>query len=286
MRRRNPLALIEVPLGPREERGYAALLAAVEDLPQTVVTSADEASGQIILAGPDEVTLDDAIGLLKAKPGVAFHIGAPQIAYLETVFREVLVDGTQKSAGSFARVKLSVGPHDGGGFVSAIEASVLPDPFVAAVEAAAEEALRAGPAAGFPVVDVRVALRDGAFHATDSSPEAFRLAGLLAVREALVAAGAVLLEPLMTITVTTPADCAGAVEADLRSRRARDLTRRAEGGATVITAVAPLANMFGYPNTLREISLKRASYSLAFARYEPIGGPDDDPFAPAAAMRA
>lgn len=285
----DPLALIEVPIEPRDEHGYAALLAALKDLPQTVVTKADAASGRIILAGPDEQKLDHAIGLLRTRPGVAFHIGAPAIAYRETVLREALADHTHKTGGetpSFARVKLSVEPHDGGGFVRAIEAGALPEAFVAAVEAAAAETLGAGPSAGFPVVDVRVVLRNGAFHATDSSPEAFRLAGLRAVREALAAADAVLLEPLMMITVATPADCAGAVEADLRSRRARDFSMRANGDAVVIEAVVPLANAFGYPNALRGISLERASHALAFARYEIVGGPDDDRFPPATAARA
>lgn len=290
MPRRNPLALLAVAIEPMDRSEFSRLLAAARELLSTVVQHVDPEPPRMILAGPDELTLDDAVGRLKADHGLALHIGAPAVAYLETVLRTALVDYTHKAAGdapAFARLVLSLEPHShGGGFVPAMSGEGLPERFIAAVAGAVEEGLAAGPCAGFPVVDVRVALRDGAFHDTDSSPDAFRIAALRALREGLVKAGSALLEPLVTITVTTPADCVETVEADLRSRRARDFARRIADDAMEVEAVVPLANTFGYVNSLNEISRKRATYTLAFARDEIVGGGDDDPFSPAAAIRA
>lgn len=290
MRLRDPNALIQIAVEPKVRDQQAELVAALQELAKIVVLDVDEDAGQTVIAGPDEMTLDRAVGFLNTQHGLAMHVGAPEIAYLETVRRQGSTDYTHKASGqtpTFARVVLSVEPDTrGGGFVSELADDALPAEFVAAVARAVEDAFRAGPVAGFPVVDVLVKLHDAAFHATDSTPDAFHKAGLGALRHVLVVAGTALLEPLMTLTVTAPADCAGDVAQDLRARRGRHLVSRAGDGRVELTAVVSLANTFGYANTLASISGGRATFSMTYARHEIVGGGPDDSFSPAAAMRA
>ena len=286
MPRRNPRALVDLAIEPADARDYARLLAALCEAPDIVVNYAETGHAALV-SGPDELTLDRAIHDLRLAIGIPVHVGAPAVAYIETILRPSSVDATQKGQGAFARVVLSVEPTRGDRCFAceASESALRPD-HVAAVESAVAEVFSAGIVAGFPVTGVLATLRDGASHETVSSPSAFRLAALRGLRHALKRADAVLLEPCMSVRVVAPSQAADAVMADLRSRRGKELGDERQADEAVVTAVVPLPNLFGYANTLRSITKGRGVVEMAYARDEIVGHDPDEPFAPAAAMRA
>jgi elongation factor G len=199
------------------------------------------------------------------------------VAYRETLTRKTEVDYTHKKqtggTGQFARVKFVVEPNEVGKgylFESKIVGGSVPKEYIPGVEKGLESVMNSGPLAGFPVVDVKVQLVDGAYHEVDSSALAFEIASRAAFREALQKGGAVLLEPIMKVECVTPEDYTGSVIGDLTGRRGQVQGQDMRGNAIVINAMVPLANMFGYVNTLRSMSQGRATFTMQFDHYEQV----------------
>jgi elongation factor G len=209
--------------------------------------------------------------------GVQANIGKPQVAYRETITRPARVDHTFKrqtgGKGQFARVVMEVtpqGPGKGYEFEEKIVGGAIPREYIPAVDKGIQGALQSGSLAGYPVVDVKVTLVDGAYHEVDSSEMAFATAGSMAFKEALRKGAPQILEPVMKVEVTTPEEFMGDVMGDLNSRRGQIAGMEPRGNAQVISAMVPLANMFGYVGQLRSMSQGRASYSMEFDHYAPL----------------
>ncbi|MGM0586591.1 MAG: elongation factor G [Pseudomonadota bacterium] len=239
--------------------------------------STDIESGQTIMKGMGELHLDILVDRLKREFKVEANIGAPQVAYRETVSHEAEVDYTHKKqsggSGQFARVKMVIKPTEAGegySFESHIVGGSIPKEYIPGVEKGVKSVLDSGPLAGFPVIDVKVDLIDGAFHDVDSSVLAFEIASRAAMREGLRKAGAKLLEPVMKVEVVTPEEYTGGIIGDLTSRRGQVTGQEPRGNAIVINAFVPLANMFGYINNLRSMSSGRAQFTMQFDHYEPV----------------
>ncbi len=238
----------------------------------------DEESGQTIIAGMGELHLDIKVDILKRPPhNIEVQVGAPQVAYRETITKTAEVDYTHKKqtggSGQFARVKLTVEPNEPGegyAFESTVVGGNVPKEFIPAVDKGIQSVMSSGVLAGYPVVDVKATLTDGAYHEVDSSAVAFEIAGRAAMREALAKAGAQLLEPIMKVEVVTPEEYQGSIIGDLNSRRGQIVGTDMRGNATVITAMVPLANMFGYVDNLRSMSQGRANFSMVFDHYAPV----------------
>lgn len=274
-----PEPVIEIAIEPKtkadqEKMGIALNRLAAED-PSFRVKS-DEESGQTIIAGMGELHLDILVDRMKREFKVEANIGAPQVAYRETITRQAEIDYTHKKqsggSGQFARVKIIFEPHDGDDFIfeSKIVGGAVPKEFIPGVEKGIDSVMGAGPLAGFPMLGVKATLIDGAYHDVDSSVLAFEIAARAAFREGAQKAGAQLLEPIMKVEVVTPEDYVGDVIGDLNSRRGQIAGTEARGIATVINAMVPLANMFGYVNSLRSMSQGRAQYTMQFDHYEPV----------------
>ena len=284
--------IVEIAIEPRtkadlEKLGVALAKLTTED--PSFRASTDLESGQISLKGVSEAHLSGKIDILKRDYEVEADIGAPQVIYLESLTKRAEVDYTHKrrigGARQYARVKIVFEPRTCHGFESRIAEGAVPKEFVLAVEKGVQSVTSSGSLAGFPVVNMKATLVDVDFHEVDSSAPAFEIASRAATREALQKGGSVLLEPIMNVAVTAPEECAGGVIRDLHSRRAENLSRDARGDTEFIEALVPLANMFGYFNTLRALSLGRASCSERFSHYAPVQPPEDGPFHPAMAMR-
>ncbi|MGO4707458.1 elongation factor G [Microvirga sp. 2MCAF38] len=275
-----PEPVIEIAIEPKskadqEKLGLALAKLAAED--PSFRVSTDQESGQTILKGMGELHLDIKVDILRRTYKVDANIGAPQVAYRETITKKAEIDYTHKKqtggTGQFARVKIVVQPNEqGAGFTfdSKIVGGAVPKEYIPGVEKGLNSVIGAGVVAGFPVVDVKVELIDGAFHEVDSSALAFEIASRAALREGLQKGGSVLLEPVMKVEVTTPEDYTGSVIGDLNSRRGQIQGQDMRGNAVVINAMVPLANMFGYVNTLRGMSQGRASYTMQFDHYEQV----------------
>jgi elongation factor G len=275
-----PEPVIEIAIEPKskadqEKLGLALSKLAAED--PSFRVSTDQESGQTILKGMGELHLDIKVDILRRTYKVDANIGAPQVAYRETVTKKAEIDYTHKKqtggTGQFARVKIVVQPNEQGAgfaFESKIVGGAVPKEYIPGVEKGLQSVVGAGVVAGFPVVDLKVELVDGAFHEVDSSALAFEIASRAALREALQKGGSVLLEPVMKVEVTTPEDYTGSVIGDLNSRRGQIQGQDMRGNAVVINAMVPLANMFGYVNTLRGMSQGRASYTMQFDHYEQV----------------
>jgi len=275
-----PEPVIEIAIEPKskadqEKLGLALSKLAAED--PSFRVSTDFESGQTILKGMGELHLDIKVDILKRTYKVDANIGAPQVAYRETITRPAEIDYTHKKqtggTGQFARVKFNVSPAEPGegfSFESKIIGGAVPKEYIPGVQKGLESVLGAGVVAGFPVVDVKVELIDGAFHEVDSSALAFEIASRAALRDALQKGASVLLEPVMKVEVTTPEDYTGSVIGDLNSRRGQIQGQDMRGNAVVINAMVPLANMFGYVNTLRSMSQGRANYTMLFDHYEQV----------------
>lgn len=208
---------------------------------------------------------------------VEANIGAPQVAYRETISRSTEIDYTHKKqtggTGQFARVKLVIDPTEPGegySFESKIVGGAVPKEYIPGVEKGIKSVMDSGPLAGFPVIDFKVALIDGAFHDVDSSVLAFEIATRAAMRDGLKKAGAKLLEPIMKVEVVTPEEYTGGVIGDLTSRRGMVTGQDSRGNANVIAAMVPLANMFGYINQLRSMTSGRAVFSMEFDHYDAV----------------
>lgn len=259
----------------QEKLGLALGKLAAED--PSFRVSTDQESGQTILRGMGELHLDIKVDILRRTYKVDANVGAPQVAYRETMTRAVDVDYTHKKqtggTGQFARVKFTVEPNEAGKgfeFESKVVGGSVPKEYIPGVEKGLQSVLSSGVLAGFPVVDIKVTLTDGAFHEVDSSALAFEIASRAGLREALQKGGAVLLEPIMKVEVVTPEDYTGSVIGDLNSRRGQIQGQDMRGNAVVVNAMVPLANMFGYVNQLRSFSQGRANYTMQFDHYEQV----------------
>jgi elongation factor G len=224
-----------------------------------------------------ELHLDIKVDILKRTHKVEVNVGAPQVAYRETITRRTEIDYTHKKqtggTGQYARVKLVVEPNEKGKgfeFDNRIVGGVVPKEYIPGVEKGLNSVMTAGTIIGFPVVDVKVSLVDGAYHEVDSSTIAFEIAARTALREALQKSAPVLLEPIMKVEVVTPEEYLGGVIGDLNSRRGHIAGTDSRGNAQVVSAMVPLANMFGYVNTLRSMSQGRAAYTMQFDHYAEV----------------
>ena len=274
-----PDPVIEIAIEPKtkadqEKMGIALNRLAAED-PSFRVKS-DEESGQTIIAGMGELHLDIIVDRMRREFKVEANVGQPQVAYRETITKPAEVDYTHKKqsggSGQFARVKILFEPYDGEGllFESKVVGGAVPKEYIPGVQKGLESVMGSGPLAGFPMQGVKATLLDGAYHDVDSSVLAFEIAGRAAFREGAQKAGAQLLEPIMKVEVVTPEDYVGDVIGDLNSRRGQISGTEPRGIATVVDAMVPLANMFGYVNSLRSMSQGRAQYTMQFDHYEPV----------------
>jgi len=261
--------------GDQEKMGQALARLATED-PSFRVT-VDHESGQTVIKGMGELHLEIIVDRMKREFKVDANVGMPQVAYRETITRAAEVDYTHKKqtggAGQFARVKLRFQPLPAGsGFVfeNAVVGGTVPKEYVPGVEKGLKASTETGVLAGFPVIDLKVVLFDGAYHEVDSSALAFEIAARAAFKDGIIKAGPKLLEPIMRVEVVTPEEYMGDVIGDLNSRRGQVTGMDARGNARVIDAMAPLANMFGYVNTLRSMSQGRAQYTMHFDHYEQV----------------
>ncbi|MBP7589271.1 MAG: elongation factor G [Thermoanaerobaculia bacterium] len=275
-----PEPVIEIAVEPKtknDQEKMAAGLArlAAEDPSFRVET--DRESGQTIMKGMGELHLDILVDRLKREFKVEANIGAPQVAYRETISRKAEIDYTHKKqtggSGQFARIKLVIEPTEPGegySFDNKIVGGVVPKEYVPGVEKGIQSVMDSGPLAGFPVIDFKVALVDGAYHDVDSSVLAFEIAARAAMRDGLKKAGAKLLEPIMKVEVVTPEEYTGGIIGDLTSRRGQIGGQDTRGNAIAITAMVPLANMFGYINNLRSMSSGRAVFTMQFDHYDAV----------------
>jgi elongation factor G len=275
-----PQPVIEIAVEPKskadqEKMGIALARLAAEDPSFRVET--DFESGQTIMKGMGELHLDILVDRMRREFKVEANIGAPQVAYRETISREAEIDYTHKKqtggTGQFARIKLIIQPTEPGegySFESKIVGGAVPKEYIPGVEKGIKSVMDSGPLAGFPVIDFKVSLVDGAFHDVDSSVLAFEIAARAAMRDGLKKAGAKLLEPIMKVEVVTPEEYTGSVIGDLTSRRGMVQGQDSRGNANVINAFVPLANMFGYINNLRSMSSGRAVFSMQFDHYDAV----------------
>ncbi|MGB8313628.1 MAG: elongation factor G, partial [Aestuariivirga sp.] len=261
-----------------QEKMAVALYKLASEDPSFRVSS-DSESGETIIKGMGELHLDIKVDILKRTHKVEVTVGAPQVAYRETITRATEVDYTHKKqtggTGQFARVILEIEPNEKGAgyeFESKVVGGTVPKEYIPGVEKGLNSVMGSGILAGFPIVDIKIALTDGAYHEVDSSAIAFEIASRMALREGLQKAGAVLLEPIMKVEVTSPEDYLGGVIGDLNSRRGQILGTSSRGNAQIVNAMVPLANMFGYINNLRSMSQGRASYTMQFDHYEQVPG--------------
>ncbi|NQE63183.1 elongation factor G [Caulobacter sp. RHG1] len=275
-----PAPVIEIAVEPKskadqEKLGVALQKLAAEDPSFTVST--DFESGQTILKGMGELHLDIKIDILKRTYKVEANIGAPQVAYRESLGRKVDIDYTHKKqtggTGQFARVMLTFEPGEpGSGFIfeNAIVGGAVPKEYIPGVQKGLESVKDNGLLAGFPLIDFKATLTDGKYHDVDSSVLAFEIASRAAFKELREKGAPKLLEPIMKVEVVTPEEYLGSVIGDLNSRRGMIQGQDMRGNATVVNAFVPLANMFGYVNTLRGMSQGRAQFSMVYDHYDPV----------------
>ena len=275
-----PDPVIEVAVEPKtkgdqEKMGVALNRLAQED-PSFRVTT-DQESGQTIIKGMGELHLEIIVDRMRREFKVEANVGAPQVAYRETITKKTDVDYTHKKqsggTGQFARVKLTFEPMQPGfgyAFENKIHGGSVPKEYIPGVQKGLESARDVGPIAGFPTIDYKIMLTDGAYHDVDSSALAFEIAARAAFKEGMSKASPKLLEPVMRVEVVTPEDYTGDVIGDLNSRRGQITGMDQRGNARVVAAMVPLANMFGYVNNLRSMSQGRATYTMHFDHYEQV----------------
>ncbi len=275
-----PEPVIEIAVEPKskadqEKMGLALARLSAEDPSFRVETNFE--SGQTIMRGMGELHLDILVDRMRREFKVEANIGAPQVAYRETISTQAEIDYTHKKqtggTGQFARVKLVISPTEPGegySFEAKIVGGAVPKEYIPGVEKGIKSVMDSGPLAGFPVIDFKVALIDGAYHDVDSSVLAFEIAARAAMRDGMRKAGAKLLEPIMKVEVVTPDEYTGSIIGDLTSRRGMVQGQDSRGNANVITAMVPLANMFGYINNLRSMSSGRAVFTMIFDHYEAV----------------
>ena len=275
-----PEPVIRVAIEPKTKAGQekmtVALLKLAEEDP-TFKTYTDEETGQTIIAGMGELHLQIIVDRLLREFKVEANVGAPQVAYKETVRKKADQDTKYKrqsgGSGQYGHVKIILEPNESGKgyeFVNAVVGGAIPKEFIPAVDAGIQGALQAGVLAGYPVVDVKVTLYDGSYHEVDSSEMAFKIAGSMAFKEAMRKADPVLMEPIMKVSVTVPDDYMGDVIGDITARRGNILGMEPRSGATQIDAHVPLSNMFGYATDLRSRTQGRGQYTMEPSHYEEI----------------
>jgi elongation factor G len=259
-----------------QDKMTTALLRLVQEDPSFRL-SHDHETGQTVIKGMGELHLDIKVDILRRTYKVDVNVGAPQVAYRETISRKFTEDYTHKKqsggSGQFARVIIEfepLAPGSGYEFESDIVGGAIPKEFIPGVEKGLEAQKDTGVIAGFPTIDFKATLIDGAYHDVDSSALAFEIAARAAFREGIPKAGPTLLEPIMKVEVVTPEDFMGDVIGDLNSRRGQIIGMDQRGNARTVDAQVPLANMFGYVNTLRSMTQGRAMYTMEFDHYEPV----------------
>ena len=275
-----PDPVIEVAVEPKTKSDQEKLGVALNRLAQedpSFRVSVDHESGQTIIKGMGELHLDIIVDRMKREFKVEANVGAPQVAYRETLTKTSNVDYTHKKqtggSGQFARVKMIIEPGEAGEgymFENKVVGGNVPREFIPGVEKGVQSVIDAGILAGFPILDVKCTLVDGASHDVDSSVMAFEIASRAAFREGALKAAPKLLEPMMKVEVVTPEEYVGGIIGDLTSRRGQVRGQEARGNATVINAMVPLANMFGYVNTLRSMSQGRAQFTMQFDSYSQV----------------
>ncbi|HEX5184666.1 MAG TPA: elongation factor G [Allosphingosinicella sp.] len=275
-----PDPVIEVAVEPKtkadqEKMGIALHRLAQED--PSFRVSTDQESGQTIIKGMGELHLEIIVDRMKREFKVDANVGAPQVAYRESLAKPVEVDYTHKKqsggSGQFGRVKVALTPGERGSginFIDEVKGGNIPREYIPSVEKGMRETAETGQLIGFPIIDFDIRLLDGAYHDVDSSALAFEITGRGAMREAAQKAGIKLLEPIMKVEVVTPEDYLGDVIGDLNSRRGQIQGTDTRGNAQVVTAMVPLANMFGYVNELRSFSQGRAQYTMQFSHYDEV----------------
>ena len=279
-----PAPVIHVAIEPKSKADQEKLGTAIQRLAEedpTFQVRTDEETGQTIIAGMGELHLDILVDRMKREFKVEANVGKPQVAYRETIRKKVeKVDYTHKKqtggSGQFAKVLIDVEPSggDGGGyeFVNKVTGGRIPREYIPAVDAGCQEAMEFGVLAGYPLVDIKVTLQDGAYHEVDSSELAFKIAGSMAFKQAARAAHPVLMEPMMSVEVITPEENMGDVIGDLNSRRGQIQAMEERGGNRIVRALVPLSEMFGYVGDLRSKTQGRASYSMQFDSYAEVPG--------------
>ncbi len=274
-----PEPVIQLAIEPKTKADQEKLGVAIQKLVQedpTLRVSTDADTGQTILAGMGELHLEIIVDRMQREFNVGANVGKPQVAYRETIRNEAEYDYTHKKqtggSGQYARTKLRVEPFPGGGFEfeNEIRGGNIPKEFIPAIEKGVKEALEGGILAGYPVVDVKVAVYDGAYHEVDSSEMAFKICASICLKEACRKAKPVLLEPVMKVEVVVPEEYMGAVNGDLSSRRGRLEGTEIRGTTYLIKAMVPLSDMFGYATELRSRTQGRGSFTMHFGQYEEV----------------
>jgi elongation factor G len=258
-----------------EDKVFTALRRLQEEDP-TIDLHRDEQTGEQIVAGLSQIHVEVIVDRMRSRFGAEVLLHPPRVPYRETIRGSAKAHGRHKKQtggrGQFGDCHIEIEPLPEGDFefVNAIKGGVIPQGFIPAVEKGVLDAMAGGAVAGFPVKGVRVKLFDGSYHTVDSSEMAFKLAGSLAMKEAMANAGAVLLEPIMMVTASVPDDAVGDVMGDLSSRRGRPLGTEAVGGMTEVKAEVPMAEMLSYAPDLRALTGGQGEYTLEFLRYEEI----------------
>jgi len=278
-----PAPVISVAIEPKTKADQEKLGIAIQRLAEedpTFHVKSDEETGQTIISGMGELHLEILVDRMRREFKVEANVGKPQVAYRETLRKPVdRYDYTHKKqsggSGQFAKVQIAIEPLPTGSehsyeFVNKITGGRIPKEYIPSVDVGCKEGMQNGPLAGYPLVDVRVTLLDGAYHDVDSSELAFKIAGLQAFREASRLAGPVILEPVMSVEVITPEDFMGDVIGDLNSRRGQIQSMDERSGARIVKAIVPLSEMFGYVGDLRSRTQGRASYSMQFDSYAEV----------------
>jgi elongation factor G len=274
-----PTPVIQLAVEPKTKADQEKMGMAIHKLAQedpTFRVNTDPETGQTILSGMGELHLEIIVDRMMREFGVAANVGKPQVAYRETIRQMAEFDYTHKKqtggSGQYARTKLRVEPNPGKGyeFVNEIRGGNIPKEFIPAVEKGVVEALEGGILAGFPMVDVKVAVFDGAYHEVDSSEMAFKICSSICVKEACRKAKSVLLEPVMAVEVVVPDEYMGPVNGDLISRRGQLEGTEIQGSTQMIRASVPLSDMFGYATELRSRTQGRGSFTMHFSRYEEV----------------
>jgi elongation factor G len=256
----------------QEKMGIGLQKLAEED--PTFKVETDQESGQTTIAGMGELHLEILVDRLKREYKVDANVGAPQVAYRETITKQVEVDSKfarqSGGRGQYGHVKLRVEPLEpGAGFIfeNAVVGGTVPKEYIGPAQKGIEEAMQSGPMLGFPVVDLKVTIYDGSYHEVDSSEMAFKIAGSMGLKEAVQKGSPAILEPVMRVEVTTPEDYMGDIIGDLNSRRGQIQGMEARGNAQIVKAFVPLSEMFGYATDMRSKTQGRASYSMFFDHY-------------------
>jgi len=277
-----PAPVISVAIEPKTKADQEKLGTAIQRLAEedpTFQVRNDEETGQTIISGMGELHLEVLVDRMKREFKVEANVGRPQVAYRETIRRKVQkVDYTHKKqtggSGQFAKVQIDLEPSggDGGGyeFENKVTGGRIPREYIPSVDAGCQEAMEFGVLAGYPIVDVKVTLQDGAYHEVDSSELAFKIAGSMAFKQAARQADPVIMEPMMSVEVTTPEEFMGDVIGDLNSRRGQIQAMDERAGARIVKALVPLAEMFGYVGDLRSRTQGRASYTMQFDSYAEV----------------